>query len=62
VVYLNKADTVDDKELLELVSGGEGAVVEVRVSRGQDPIIIGSALKALEAKTVTLGEVNLQAR
>jgi len=47
---------VDDKELLELVEVEVRELfVEVRVSRGQDPIIIGSALKALEAKTVTLG-------
>src|SRR5213595_1453182 len=49
VVYLNKADMVDDKELLELVE------VEVRelLSKyefpgDKTPIIIGSALKALE--------------
>src|SRR6266853_459421 len=51
VVYLNKADTVDDKELLELVE------VEVRelLSKYEfpgvkTPIIIGSALKALEGE------------
>ena len=49
IVYMNKADMVDDKELLELVE------VEVRelLSKYQfpgdkTPIIVGSALKALE--------------
>ena len=38
VVFLNKADMVDDKELLELVGGGGArAALQVRVSRGQDP-------------------------
>jgi elongation factor Tu len=57
VVYMNKADMVDDKELLELVE------MEVRelLSKYQfpgdkTPIIIGSALKALEGDTGELGE------
>jgi elongation factor Tu len=38
VVYLNKADMVDDKELLGAGrGGGAGASVEVRLSWGQDP-------------------------
>jgi elongation factor Tu len=56
VVYLNKADMVDDKELLELVE------VEVRelLSKyefpgDKTPIIIGSALKALEGDDSELG-------
>jgi elongation factor Tu len=56
VVYLNKADTVDDKELLELVE------VEVRelLSKyefpgDKTPIVIGSALKALEGEDSDLG-------
>ena len=60
VVYMNKADMVDDKELLELVE------VEVRelLSKYQfpgdkTPIIIGSALKALEGDTGELGEVSI---
>jgi elongation factor Tu len=57
VVYLNKADMVDDKELLELVE------IEVRelLSKyefpgDKTPIIIGSALKALEGDKGELGE------
>ena len=48
VVFLNKADLVDDEELLELV---EMEVREELSSRDFDedcPVIIGSALKALE--------------
>jgi elongation factor Tu len=57
VVYMNKADMVDDKELLELVE------VEVRelLSKykfpgDKTPIIIGSALKALEGDAGEMGE------
>jgi elongation factor Tu len=57
VVFMNKADMVDDKELLELVE------VEVRelLSKyefpgDKTPIVIGSALKALEGDTSDLGE------
>src|SRR5438552_3799700 len=61
VVYLNKADTVDDKELLELVE------VEVRelLSKyefpgDKTPIIIGSALKALEGEDSEHGRGDVQ--
>jgi len=57
VVYLNKADMVDDQELLELVE------IEVRelltkyeFPGDKTPIIIGSALKALEGDKGDLGE------
>jgi elongation factor Tu len=60
VVYMNKADMVDDKELLELVE------VEVRELLGKykfpgdkTPVIIGSALKALEGDTGELGEQSI---
>jgi elongation factor Tu len=56
VVFLNKADMVDDKELLELVE------VEVRelLSKyefpgDKTPIVIGSALKALEGDDTDMG-------
>ncbi|MBU1189582.1 MAG: elongation factor Tu [Gammaproteobacteria bacterium] len=56
VVYLNKADMVDDEELLELVE----TEVRERLSSydfpGDDtPIITGSALKALEGDTSDIG-------
>jgi elongation factor Tu len=57
VVFMNKADMVDDKELLELV---EMEVRELLVKYefpGDDtPIIIGSALKALEGDKGEMGE------
>ena len=57
VVFMNKADMVDDKELLELV---EMEVRELLVKYdfpGDDtPIIIGSALKALEGDKSDMGE------
>ena len=56
VVYLNKADMVDDAELLELVE------VEVRellnkyeFPGDETPVVIGSALKALEGDKSELG-------
>lgn len=57
VVFLNKADMVDDSELLELV---EMEVRDLLTSYGfpgdKTPIIVGSALKALEGDTGELGE------
>ena len=56
VVYLNKADTVDDKELLELV---EMEVKDLLTAYGfpgdKTPIVTGSALKALEGDQSELG-------
>ena len=53
VVFLNKVDMVDDQDLVELV---EEEVRELLTKQGFDgkdcPVIRGSALKALEAKTV----------
>ena len=57
VVYLNKADMVDDKELLELV---EVEVRELLSKYGfpgdKTPIVIGSALKAMDGDKSELGE------
>ena len=57
VVYMNKADQVDDKELLDLVE------IEVRellnkyeFPGDKTPIIIGSALKAMEGDKGDMGE------
>ena len=53
VVFLNKVDMVDDQDLVELV---EEEVRELLTKQGFDgkecPVIRGSALKALEAKTI----------
>ena len=49
VVYLNKADMVDDPELLELVELEVRDLLSAYEFPGDDtPIIVGSALKALE--------------
>ncbi|MGZ8423380.1 MAG: elongation factor Tu [Candidatus Binatia bacterium] len=57
VVFLNKADMVDDKELLELVELEVRELLSKYKFPGDDtPIIIGSALKALEGDTSEMGE------
>jgi len=62
VVYLNKADMVDDEELMELV---EMEVRELLTSYdfpGDDvPVIKGSALKALEGDTSEIGSQSIEA-
>ena len=56
VVFLNKADMVDDEELLELVEMEVRELLDQYEFPGDDtPIIIGSALKALEGDTSELG-------
>jgi len=56
VVYLNKADMVDDAELLELVEMEVRELLSVYKFPGDDtPIIIGSALKALEGDDSDIG-------
>jgi len=56
VVYLNKADMVDDEELLELVEMEVRELLDQYDFPGDDtPIIIGSALKALEGDTSEIG-------
>jgi len=56
VVYLNKADMVDDAELLELVEMEVRELLSKYEFPGDDtPIIIGSALKALEGEDSELG-------
>ena len=51
VVFLNKADMVDDEELLELVEMEVRELLDKYEFPGDDtPVIIGSALQALEGK------------
>jgi elongation factor Tu len=60
VVFMNKADMVDDKELLELVELEVRELLSVYKFPGdKTPIIIGSALKALEGDTGELGEQSI---
>jgi len=60
VVYLNKADQVDDQDLLELV---QEEVKDLLTKYGfpgdKTPIVIGSALKALEGDQGELGEPSI---
>lgn len=56
VVFLNKADMVDDKELLELVEMEVRDLLSSYDFPGDDiPIVVGSALKALEGDTSEIG-------
>ena len=56
VVYLNKADMVDDAELLELVEMEVRELLESYDFPGDDtPIVTGSALKALEGDESEIG-------
>jgi len=57
IVYLNKADMVDDAELLELVEMEVRELLSKYEFPGdKTPIIIGSALKALEGDKGDMGE------
>ena len=57
VVFLNKADMVDDAELLELVEMEVRELLSKYEFPGDDiPVIIGSALKALEGDQSDIGE------
>src|ERR1700748_2571465 len=56
VVFMNKADMVDDKELLELVEMEVRELLTTYKFPGCDtPIVIGSALKALEGDKSDIG-------
>ena len=61
VVYLNKADMVDDAELLELVEMEVRDLLSSYDFPGDDtPIIVGSALKALEGDTSDIGVPSIE--
>jgi elongation factor Tu len=61
VVYLNKADMVDDEELLELVELEVRDLLSMYEFPGDDtPIITGSALKALEGDTSEIGTQSIE--
>ena len=56
VVFLNKADMVDDEELLELVEMEVRELLDQYDFPGDDtPIVVGSALKALEGDSSDIG-------
>jgi elongation factor Tu len=60
VVFLNKADMVDDPELLELVEMEVRELLSSYDFPGDDtPVIVGSALKALEGDKSDIGEASI---
>jgi elongation factor Tu len=62
VVYLNKADMVDDPELLELVEMEVRELLSEYEFPGDDiPVVTGSALKALDGDEGELGEQSIMA-
>jgi len=61
VVYLNKADQNDDPEMIELVEMEIRELLNQYDFPGDDtPIIVGSALKALEGDTSEIGVPSVQ--
>ena len=57
VVFLNKADAVDDKELIDLVELEVRELLSKYKFPGDEiPLVVGSALKALEGDTSEIGE------
>ena len=61
VVYLNKADMVDDEELLELVELEVRELLDTYQFPGDDtPVITGSALKAVEGDEGELGQGSVE--
>ena len=59
LVFLNKADTVDDKELVELVEiEVRDLLTEYGFPGDKTPIITGSALKALEGDSEQVEKIN----
>jgi elongation factor Tu len=60
VVYMNKVDMVDDKELLELVELEVRELLSKYEYPGDEiPIVMGSALKALEGDTSEIGRPSI---
>jgi elongation factor Tu len=61
IVYMNKADMVDDEELVELVEMEVREILDQYEFPGDDtPLIIGSALKALEGDEGELGTQSIE--
>ncbi len=61
VVYLNKADQVDDAELLELVEMEVRELLDSYEFPGDEtPLVVGSALKALEGDESEIGTASIE--
>lgn len=62
VVFVNKVDAVDDPEMLELVEMEMRDVLSTYGFEGDDtPIIMGSALAALEGRDASIGQEKIEA-
>jgi len=62
VIYLNKVDLLDDEELLELVEMEVRELLDEYEFPGDEtPIVLGSALKALEGDTSEIGTQSIVA-
>ncbi len=61
VVYMNKADMVDDPELLQLVEMEvRDLLTTYKFPGDKTPIIVGSALKAMEGENSALGTQSIE--
>jgi elongation factor Tu len=61
VVFINKVDMIDDKEMLELVDMEMRDLLSTYNYEGDDtPIVMGSALAALEGRDPEIGEKKIQ--
>ncbi len=62
VVFINKVDQIDDPEMLELVEMEMRDVLSTYNFNGEDtPIIMGSALAALEGRNDDIGSEKIEA-
>ncbi|KPU83901.1 elongation factor Tu [Marinosulfonomonas sp. PRT-SC04] len=62
VVYMNKVDQVDDDELLELVEMEIRELLSKYEYPGDDiPVVMGSALAAMEGRDPEIGETSIRA-
>ena len=62
VVFINKVDQIDDPEMLELVEMEMRELLSTYNFDGEDtPIIMGSALAALEGRDKAIGEDKIKA-
>jgi elongation factor Tu len=61
VVFINKVDVIDDKEMLELVEMEMRDLLSTYNFEGDDtPIIMGSALAALEGRDPEIGATKIK--
>jgi elongation factor Tu len=61
VVFINKVDQIDDPEMLELVDMEMREVLSTYGFDGENtPIVMGSALAALEGRAPEIGETKIK--